>query len=98
MMFAWFNAKDEVEFGKFLAQFFMERLPLETATKKVKSMNRRQEVIGKMFAQIDRFKVGRKFNLYKKAKLGNAFAWTLKDANYDHDFVDQLTRELLFRF
>jgi hypothetical protein len=36
-------------------------------------------------------------NMFKKAKLGNAFKWFLRDAGYDTEYVDGLTEWLMER-
>jgi hypothetical protein len=95
MVLSWFDAREAKEFGNSLAHFFMERLPLESDSRKNKSMNRKQEVLDKMFQQIMRFKLEHKLNIYKKAQLGNRFKWALKDAGYDPVFVDQLTKTVM---
>ncbi len=97
MIFSWFDAKEAKEFGVSLANFFMERLPLDTGKRKQKSMSRKEEVLEKMFQQAVRFRMSHKLNIYKKAQLGNGFKWTLKEAGYDPEFVDQLTKTLMLK-
>ncbi len=96
-MFGWLDARDAQEFGISLAEFYIERIPLETPNKKGKSIEKKQEVINKMVSQIKQFKVKHKLNIYKKSKLGNAFKWKLLDANYDPEFVDELTKLLMLK-
>lgn len=96
-MFSWFDARDAQEFGTALAEFFIERIPLEKPNKKIKSLAKKQEVLDKMFLQIQVFRMKHKLNIYKKAKLGNAFKWKLLDADYDPELVDELTKVLLLK-
>lgn len=96
-MFSWFDAREAQQFGISLAEFFIQRIPLETPSKKSKSMAKKQEVLDKMFLQIQLFKMKHKLNIYKKAKLGNAFKWKLLDANYDPALVDELTKVLMLK-
>ena len=96
-MFSWLDARDAQKFGISLAEFFMERIPLEMPNKKIKSLAKKQEVLDTMFSQIQQFKMKHKLNLYKKAKLGNAFKWKLLDADYDPALVDELTKVLLLK-
>ncbi len=95
-MISWLDARDAQQFGITLADFFMERIPLENPRKN-KSMAKKQEVLDKMFSQVQQFKMKHKLNIYKKAKLGNAFKWRLLDASYDPAFVDELTKLLLLK-
>jgi hypothetical protein len=97
-MFSWLDARDAQQFGKTLADFLIERIPMEESGQKSKSMAKKQEVLDKIFLQIDIYKVNHKLNLYKKAKLANAFKWKLLDAKYQPAFVDELTKILLIRF
>jgi hypothetical protein len=95
MIFSWFDATDAEKFGEFLADFFMQRVPLATSKEKNKSFRQRAEILSKLFTQLEKFKKEKKLNFYKKAKLGNAFKWKLKEAGYESDFVDQLTHALI---
>ncbi|HSY28539.1 MAG TPA: hypothetical protein VK832_13610 [Burkholderiaceae bacterium] len=97
-MFSWFDASDAQQFGTTLAEFFIERIPAEDSGKKDKAMIKKQEVINKMLLQIEIFKVNHKLNIFKKAKLANAFKWKLLDGKYDSEFVDELTKTLLINF
>jgi hypothetical protein len=96
-MFSWFDARDAKIFGEALAVFFIERIPLETPNRKSKSLERKQEVLDKMFIKIQQFKINHKLNIYKKAQLGNAFKWKLLEANYDQTLVDELTKVLMLK-
>lgn len=95
MIFGWFDAKDAEEFGAHLARFFMERVPLEPSNKRRNSVAKKKEVLEKMFLQVAQFRQARKLNIYKKAKLGNAFKWELREAGYDAEFTDDLTKLLM---
>lgn len=96
-MINWLDAREAHEFGITLAEFFMERIPLEQPHKKIKSLAKKQEVLDKMFSQLQLFKMKHQLNIYKKAKLGNAFKWKLLDADYDPALVDELTKVLLLK-
>ncbi len=92
-MLAWFDAREAQEFGTALANFFIERVPLDSAKKN--SPKKRQETLNKMLTQLSVFKLKAKLNFYKKAKLWNAFKWALYEAGYDRIFADELTKELV---
>ena len=96
MFFNWFDAKKAEESGQSLALFFAERVSVEAGKSGKKSLPKKQmEAVGKMFAQAERFSREHKLNIYKKAKLGNAFKWKLKELGYAGGLVDELTKELL---
>lgn len=97
-MFSWFDASEAQKFGSTLADFFIERIPTDSSGKKDKSPAKQQEVINKMLLQIEIFKANHKLNMYKKAKLANAFKWKLLDAKFESDLVDELTKTVLVNF
>lgn len=97
-MFSWLDAQEAQKFGTTLAEFFIERIPMEESGKKSKSLEKKQEVVQKMIQQIQIHRIDHKMNLYKKAKLANAFKWKLLDANYPSELVDELTKMLLVNF
>jgi hypothetical protein len=96
-MLKWLDAKDEQAFGKSIAQFYSERVPFESHFSKKKFAAKTQETLKKLDLQIQQFKSDHPLNVYKKAKLGNAFKWTLRDAGYDNEYVDELTEWLMLR-
>ena len=96
-MFDWLDTREAQAFGSQLAAFFIERVPPSESTGKAQTLSKKKEVLKKLFFKIDQFKVQNKLNFYKKAKFGNTFQWTLKDAGYDSEFVDELTKEILVK-
>lgn len=97
MKLNWFDASEAQKFGITLAHFVTERLPLNSQKKKDKTVEKQQEVVLKLFAQIAKFNNDHSLNIYKKAKLGNAFKWELKQAGYDDAFINQLTHEIMLK-
>lgn len=97
MLFSWFDASEAKQFGISLAEFYMERMPAKNDGRKRISDARKQEVLSKLFNQVARFKSEQKLNFYKKSQLGNAFKWTLRNAGYDHEFVDRLTLQIIMK-
>jgi hypothetical protein len=98
MIFSWLNTKDEKVFGESLAVFFAGRIPPDSDFKAKKFTAKAQQVLASMGLQVDKFKNEHKLNVLKKAQLGNAFKWKLRDAGYDHAYVDELTEWLMLRF
>ncbi len=95
MSFGWFDATEAKEFGASLARFHIEKIPLEETGKKSKSSVKRKKALNQMFQKMAQFKREHKLNVYRKAQLGNAFRWALKDAGYDPVYVEEVTRRLL---
>lgn len=94
-MFDWFDAKRAEEFGKSLARTLQEKLPPKSLTQESKTASKTTYVLTRMDAQIKTFREGGKLNVYKKAKLANAFRWALKDAGYEAPFIDKLVEWLV---
>jgi len=94
-MFGWFNAKRAEEFGSSLARFFIEKMPADKQMNDAKFASKTEYLLTKMSAQIKVFKQEEKLNVYKTAKLGNAFKWTLKDANVDEALSAKLVEWLV---
>jgi hypothetical protein len=95
MILSWFDARQAKEFGTSLAVFFIERIPAKQDIGEKKFTEKSQKTLDQMTAQITQFKMQNKLNTYKKAQLGNAFKWTLKDAGLAPTQVDQLTKWLM---
>jgi hypothetical protein len=98
MILGWFKAPEAKAFGTALARFYVERVPLEAQMNEKKFAAKTQEVLGKMARQVRDFKVKNKMGIYKKAQVGNAFKWTLKDAGYNEQYVEKLTLWLMTTF
>lgn len=96
MVLSWFDAREAKEFGASLAKFYIERVPPGASSAKSKSaIKKHEEVVTKVFQQLERFKLEHKLNVYKKAQLGNAFKWTLQEAGYAPELADQFTKNLM---
>ncbi len=96
-IFDWFNAAPAKTFGALLADNFIEAVPLAAKLSEKKFAQKAEGALKKLSRLIGDFKGKNKLNTYKKAQLGNAFKWQLKDAGYEDSYVDQLTEWLLTR-
>jgi hypothetical protein len=94
-MFDWFNAKEEEQFGKQLAELYIQDVGFADAPLTGKAKKKRQDLPRRMLQQIDQYKLEHKLNVYKKSKFGNAFLWALLDAGMDNESAKELTKELL---
>lgn len=96
-MFKWFDASIAKEFGESLARFAIERIPKEANKDDKVFVKKTEKVLGQLAQQVVKFKQGNDLNYYKKAQLGNAFKWTLRDAGFSEAYIDELTRWLMVR-
>ena len=95
MAIDWLNATEAQQFGKALANFYISKLPRDAGKADKKFANKQDFVAKKMLEQVAAFKQEQKLNLYKKAQLGNAFKWTLKESGYADDEVNRLAGALM---
>jgi hypothetical protein len=91
----WFDARPAQQFGAALAAFYVAKLPPDMDKEEKKYLNKKEFVTKKMSEQIVQFKTETRLNIYKRAQVGNAFKWTLKDAGYPTAEIDQLTASLI---
>ena len=94
-IFSWFDASEAKQFGNALAQFYIGKLALDVDKTDKKYQNKKEFVSKKLSEQVADFKNYHKLNIYKKAQLGNAFKWALRDAGYPGETVDELTGTLM---
>ena len=95
-MFSWFSAAESERFGKELAAFLLAELA-NTPAKDAKFAARAEKVLVRADQRVRDFKTRERMNVYKKAKLANAFLWSLKDGGCAPEYADQLTEWLSLR-
>lgn len=95
MLFSWFDAREEYEFGTRLAEFCDQKFREIAKAADSKQEEKRRKLIAQTLQQVSQFAASRRLNIYKKAKLGNAFKWKLADLGHDKELVDTLTKEVL---
>jgi len=98
MGWGWFDSTEARRFGQALAQSFIERLPPSPGLGSKQFEARARDNLARLTKQIAAFRNTTKLNLYQKAKLGNAFKWTLREAGYEAQYVDELTEWLMLQF
>lgn len=94
-MLGWIDAKKAEEFGTELAQFLIEKMPPDKERNERKLESKTEYLLTKMEIKIGKFKQEERLNVYKTAKLGNAFRWQLKDAGYDQAYIERLVEWLV---
>lgn len=90
-----------MQIGVTLADGFIKDFPQKeaTSTKRDKKLQaRREKAINLLFAKAATAAKHKKFNMYQRAKLGQAFQGHLLDAGYDQEIVRDLTKDVLIRF
>jgi len=98
MFFKWFDAAEAERFGSELAKFILEELKGLVDKRDAKFTVKADKVLQRAAQRVQEFRAREKVNVYKKAKLANAFLWALKDAGcpegYTNELTDWLTRRL----
>ena len=90
-----FKTKDVDAFADSIVAELRERHPPDAERKtSAKEVARLRKVFSQIFARIDSFARLHPLNLYTKARLANRIQWGLKDAGYQDDFVETVTREV----
>lgn len=93
MIKSWFSTASASEFGTRIAQHYACELRLiNSETNKSKREKKHKKLLANIMAQTKDFNAANKLNIYKKAKLGNAIKWTLKDLGYDEKIIDSLLK------
>jgi hypothetical protein len=89
----WFDAEKAKEFGLSLGTFFIEKIPVDSSQKIDDDhfARKSKKVLNSITIQIEEFKKNNSLNIYKRAQLGNAFKWKLKEAGYASDYINELT-------
>jgi len=97
-MFGWFSKNKEVDaFARTLAQDIAKRYPpvMDTATEKKVSVNRLSKILEDAYGKARQFNQATKLGFYRKARLGNAFRWELKELGYTTEFIEMATEGLI---
>lgn len=96
-MLSWFDAKEAKSFGEMLARFMIERLPKASGGSEKAFLQKTEKILMQAALQVTKFKQEHRLNAYKKAQLGNAFKWTLRDAGFANEQSDELTNWLMLQ-
>ena len=90
----WFDAAPVTKFGISLAQNYAREFALISKMQKHKREEKQKKLVANVMAQVKAFGANNKMNIYKKAKLGNAIKWTLRDLDFDREMIDALVKEI----
>jgi hypothetical protein len=94
----WLDSTQAHDLGASLARQFMARIAKDAAVSSKRFKHDTQVTLVKLDNQIRAHCAEHRYNVFQKAKLANAFKWTLLDAGYDKAYVDELTEWLVARF
>lgn len=89
----------EVEaFAASLADDLLRRFPPASETRSDAAAGKQLgNILDQLAARAARFRDEKQLGLYKKAKLGNAFRWKLKEAGYSETLIENATNAIVTR-
>lgn len=97
-MLKFFDTKDLEQFGTGLAEDLGRRFPPASEARTDPGAQHQIKVILEgLSVRALRYHEQHKLGIYKKAKLGNAFRWKLKELGYSDGFVEKATKEIITR-
>lgn len=96
-MFSWFSSSESVRFGNELATFVLSELSASSEKADAKFTAKAEKALLRADQRVQEFKARERMNVYKKAKLANAFLWTLKDSGCSEEYANKLTDWLSVR-
>lgn len=96
MLKNWFGTRESQEFGINLAESYSTELSIiDKKAEKSSTLNKRAKLLIRLVLDAKQFGQANRLNFFQKAKLCNAFKWTLLGKGYDAEFVDKLTKEVI---
>jgi len=97
-MFKLIDSKEVQAFATGLAEDLGRRFPPSSETRTDPGAKHQINVILEgLAARAVRFHADKKLGIYKKAKLGNAFRWKLKELGYSDQFAEGATKAIVTR-
>lgn len=96
-MFGWLSTKESERFGKDLAAFLLTELGASMEKTEAKFSVKAEKILVQADRRLQEFKARERMNFFKKAKLANAFLWSLKDAGIAPEYANKLTDWLSVR-
>lgn len=96
-MFRWFSTKEAERFGKELAGSLLTELTGLVTKSDAKFSAKAEKVLSRADERLQQFKARERMNFLKKAKLANAFLWSLKDRGCPQEYANRLTDWLSVR-
>jgi len=97
MIFNWFSAAESKRFGHELAGFILAEMKGSLNKRDDKFVAKAEKTLQRAATKIREFESRERMNVYKRAKLANAFLWALKDAGCPDDYANELTEWVTVR-
>jgi len=85
------------EFAFSLADEFIKAYSLETGKPSKKNDKKLAKANNTLSGKIANFKMENKLGVYRKARIGNKFMWTLREHGFEKEFAENVTKKLLYK-
>jgi hypothetical protein len=96
-MLNWLSSEESVRFGQETARFVMQELASSNDRRDAKFARHAEKVLQQVDRRLAAFKSRERLNVYKRAKLANAFLWGLKEGGCAEAYANELTEWLTLR-
>jgi hypothetical protein len=93
----WLDDRTATELGSEVATDIRHLLPIERGAKGQKNPAKRMQKLARIVERTSAASAQHRFNFYQKAKFANALRWSLNDAGYTPDFVEEVVGLILAR-
>ena len=95
--FTFASGKRHDEFAAKLAEEFISNCPVNLISHSGnrKTSNKFNKTINRLYIQAHDYHTCNKLTIYTKARIGNKFMWSLKEAGYDDALIEDLTNGIL---
>lgn len=97
MLPSWLDGRAATELGNEIGNDIRHLLPIEKGAKAPKSPAKRLQKLARIVERTSLLSAQHRFNFYQKAKFANALRWSLQDAGYTPDFVEEVVGLILAR-
>ncbi len=95
--FSWLDTREARQCGVSLAKLVLKQLPADKDIKEKNFAVKADKTLNQVARELAAFKQKNSLNVIQKARLGNAFLWTLKDSGVNEAYADKLTEWLTLR-
>ncbi|MES2282057.1 MAG: hypothetical protein V4542_11645 [Pseudomonadota bacterium] len=96
-LFSGLNTAEARKCGVALAELVLKELPTDARVKEKSFAIKADKTLNHVARELAAFKSNNSLNILQKARLGNAFLWTLKDNGVNEAYADKLTEWLTLR-
>ena len=93
----WKKNKKHDEFARSLAEEFIHKFPNDASHSVPNKKNKIKlnKALGNIHLKARNYSEQEKPGFYARARIGNIFMWQLKEQEYNNEFIDDLTNDLL---